>query len=194
MRASLPAVLGVMFLVGAVSISLGADYLKNTDFSEGLSCWRGDGEPAFLNPDGTEGQEGDKGVVAVLKIPLSKGEPRSVYQEFDTKDNPKTQHLRVDVFASRDFKRSKFSTDYTPGISNWKTGGTWYWSDEVVPNVDFWIRGAPGYLYKLANLKPGQWVTVDGRFDTDPVEERSVYFFVPAGDGTIYLRNPSATH
>jgi hypothetical protein len=192
MRASLPVMLAGLFLAG-VSLSLGADYLKNTDLSEGFSCWHGDGESAFLAPDGTEGQQGDKGVVAVIKVPLSKGGVRSVYQEYDTKDNPKTQHLHVEVFASSDFKRSTFAADYSQDI-NWKAGSLWYWTGEAVPNVDFWIRGAPGFLYKLANLQPLKWVTVDGHWDSPPpADERSVYFFVPPGEGTIYLRNFSAT-
>ena len=193
MRASSPTLLAILFLAGVVPLSLGADYLKNTDLSEGFACWHGDGEPAFLNPDGTEGQEGDKGVIPVIKLPLSKGQPRSIYQEFETNDDPKSQHLRVQVYASSDFKRSTFATDYSSDI-NWKPGSIWYWSGECVPNVDFWIRGAPGYLYKMANLKPGQWVTVDGRWDSaPPAEDRSVYFFVPCGDGVVYLRNMSAT-
>jgi len=174
-------------------LSLRADYLTNTDFSEGLDGWHGDADPCFLTPDGLEGNEGDKGVIPVLKIALSKGSPRSVYQEYETKDDPKTQHIRVDVYASSDFKRSKYPSDYSQDI-NWHAGSIWYWSAEAVPNVDFWIRGSPGFLYKLANLKPGQWVTVDGRWDSPPPgEDRSVYFFVPPGDGTIYIKRPMAT-
>lgn len=193
MRALSPLTLAAVFLAGMMNFSLQADYLKNADLSEGLSCWRGDGETAFLNPDGTEGAEGDKGVIPVIKVALSKGSPRSVYQDYETKDNPKTQHIRVEVFASSDFKRSTFATDYTPQI-NWRAGQIWYWSAEAVPNVDFWIRGAPGFLYKLANLKPGEWVTVDGRWDSPPpAEDRTVAFVVPPGDGAIYIRKAAAT-
>ena len=193
MRSLLPVTLAVLFLAGLMSFSLQADYLKNTDLKEGFACWNGDGEAAFLNPDGTEGAEGDKGVIPVIKLVLSKGESRAVYQEYETKDDPKTQHIRVQVYASNDFKRSTFATDYSPEI-NWKAGGTWYWTGEEIPNVDFWIRGSPGFIYKLANLKPGQWVTVDGRWDSPPpAEDRAVYFVVPPGEGTVYLRNAAAT-
>jgi hypothetical protein len=188
-----PLTLAALILAGMIPLSLQANYLINTDLSEGLAGWRGDGEAAFLNPDGTEGVEGDKGVIPVIKIALSKGEPRAVYQEYETKDDPKTQHLRIEVFASLDFKRSTFASDYSSDL-NWHAGQTWYWTGEAIPNVDFWIRGAPGFLYKLANLKPGEWVTVDGRWDSPPpAEDRTVSFFVPPGDGAVYIRNPSAT-
>ena len=193
MRASSPMALAALILAIMAPFSLRADYLKNTDLKEGLAGWHGDGEAAFLNPDGTEGAEGDKGVIPVIKLALSKGQPHSVYQDYETRDDPKTQHIRVEVFASADFKRSTFATDYSPEI-NWKPGGTWYWSAECVPNVDFWIRGAPGFLYKLANLKPGEWVTVDGRWDSPPpAEDRTVAFMVPPGDGAVYIRKPAAT-
>jgi hypothetical protein len=183
----------VMTLVAIMPLAFSAEYLQNKDLKQGFSCWHGDGEPAFLNPDGTEGQEGDKGVIPVLKLPLSKGQPRAIYQEYETRDSPTTQHVRLQVYASSDFKRSTFASDYSPEI-NWKAGSIWYWSVECVPNVDFWIRVGPGYLYKLANLKPGEWVTVDGRWDSPPpADDRGVYFFVPPGNGTVYLRNFSAT-
>jgi len=182
-----------LIIAGMMPFSLQADYLKNTDLKGGLAGWHGDGEAAFLTSDGIEGAEGDKGVTPVIKIALSKSQPRTVYQDYETRDNPKTQHLRVEVYASNDFKRSKFASDYSPDI-NWKAGGTWYWTGEAIPNVDFWIRGAPGFLYKLANLKPGEWVTVDGRWDTPPpAEDRTIAFIVPPGEGTIYLKNPAAS-
>ena len=185
--------LAAVILAGLMPMTLRADYLKNTDFKDGLAGWHGDGESAFLNPDGTEGAEGDKGVIPVIKIALSKGQPHAVYQDYETKDNPKTQHIRVEVFASFDFKRSTFAADYSQDI-NWKAGQIWYWTAEAVPNVDFWIRGSPGFIYKLANLKPGQWVTVDGRWDSPPpAEDRTVYFIVPPGNGVVYIRKPSAS-
>ena len=194
MRSYSPVRFAILILAAmAVPFSLKADYLKNADLKDGLAAWRGDGEAAFLNPDGTEGAEGDKNVTPVIKLVLSKGSPHSVYQEYETRDNPTTQHLRVDVFASSDFKRSTFPSDYTSTI-NWKPGGVWYWTGVAVPNVDFWIRGAPGFLYKLANLKPGEWVTVDGFWDTPPpAQDRTVVFFVPPGSGTIYIKNPAAS-
>ena len=185
--------MAAFLLAGLMAITVQADYLSNTDFKEGLSCWHGDGEPAFLNPDGTEGAEGDKGVIPVLKIALSSGQSRAVYQDYEATDNPKTQHIKVEVYASADFKRSKFASDYSQEI-NWRAGQTWYWSAEAIPNVDFWIRGSPGFIYKLANLKPGQWVKVDGRWDSAPPgEDRTVSFIVPPGTGTVYIRNPSAS-
>jgi hypothetical protein len=193
MRVSSPIMLAALILAGMMPFTLQADYLKNGDLKDGLACWRGDGVAAFLNPDGTEGAEGDKGVIPVIKVTLSKGRPHAVYQDYEARDTPKTQHIRVDVFASVDFKRSTFPSDYSPDI-NWKAGSVWYWSGEAIPNVDFWIRGSPGFIYKMTNLKPGQWVTVDGRWDSViPAENRSAYFIVPPGEGTIYLRNASAS-
>jgi hypothetical protein len=193
MRAPSSILLAAFILAATMPLLLRADeYLKNTDFKEGISCWRGDGHPVFLKPDGTEGDEQDTGVIPVIKLELSKSNPRAVYQEYETHDTPGTQHLRVEVYASSDFKRSTFPNDYSQDI-NWKPGGVWYWSGEAVPNVDFWIRGAPGYLYKMANLKPSQWVTVDGFWDqAQKAEDRAVCFFVPPGTGTVYIKNPSA--
>ena len=185
--------LAIVFLFGLTTLSLRANYLTNVDLKEGLAGWRGDGDVAFLAPDGTEGADGDKGVIRVIKVPLSKGQARAIYQEFEAKDNPSTLHARIEVYASSDFKRSTFANDYSPEI-NWRAGSIWYWSVECVPNVDFWIRLGPGYMYKLANLKPGQWVTVDAKWDSPmAADDRSVYFFVPPGEGTIYIRNASVT-
>lgn len=193
MRASSLVTLAALVLAGMMPLSLQADYLKNTDFKEGISCWRGDGKPAFLNPDGTEGAEGDKGVTPVIKIALSHSQPRCIYQDYETRDKLPTQHIKVDVFASSDFKRTTDTSYYTSSI-HWKPGGVWYWSGEAIPNVDFWIRGSPGFIYKLADLKPGEWVTVDGFWDSAPsAQDRSVYFIVPAGEGAIYIKNPSAS-
>src|ERR1700722_7032655 len=124
MRAPSPITLAVLILAGRMPFSLQADYLKNTDLKEGMAGWHGDGEAAFLNPDGTEGAEGDPNVIPVIKIALSKGSPRAVYQDYETRDNPTSQHLRVDVYASSDFKRSTFASDYSPTI-NWHAGATW---------------------------------------------------------------------
>ena len=52
----------------------------------------------------------------------------------------------------------------------------------------------PSTVYKLADLVPGQWVTVDCGFDvTSPAEGGTVYFAVPPGEGTVYIRNASVT-
>ncbi len=133
------ATLLALFLAGMMPLSIRADYLKNTDLAEGFACWHGDGDPAFLNPDGTEGAEGDKGVVAVIKIPLSPDEPRAVYQEYDTGTDPKSEDIKVQVFASSDFKRSTVPGDYTPN-AECKPGDAFGQAAVVVPNVDFWLR------------------------------------------------------
>jgi hypothetical protein len=187
-----PVALAVLFLAGMMPLAVRADYLANTDLSAGFACWHGQGEPAFLNPDGTEGAEGDKGVVPVIRIALSKNSGRAVYQEIDTKDEPKGLHVRVEVYASSDFKRSTFADDYSSDI-NWKSTGTYSGAD-VTPNADFWIHDMPSTVYQLADLKPGQWVTVEFSFDAStPVDERTIYFGVPPGTGTVYIRNASVT-
>src|ERR1700734_2064016 len=112
MRAPSPITLAVLILAGMIPFSLQADYLKNTDLKEGMAGWHGDGEAAFLNPDGTEGAEGDPNVIPVIKIALSKGSPRAVYQDYETRDNPKTLNFKVDIFASSDYQRSKSVNDY----------------------------------------------------------------------------------
>ncbi len=191
MRALSLTILAAVIVVGILPLSVRADYLKNTDLKEGLSCWSGDGEAAFLNPDGTEGAEGDQGVIPVIKLPLSRGSSRAIYQEFEAPDTSTTMHIKVDVFASADFKRSKFEEDYS---KDWTAGGTWYWSGIVIPTVDFWIRGGDsGWFYKLSNLKAGAWTTVTGSFQgLAKTQDRVVNFCVPAGEGTIYIKNPSA--
>jgi hypothetical protein len=195
MRLPSPIVLAVILLAGMIPLTLHAqdNYLKNTDLKDGLTGWQGDGEATFLHSDGTEGLEGDKDVIPVIKITLSKGGPRAVYQKYETRNNPNTEHISVEVYASSDFKRSTFISDFTPNVS-WSTSGVFYRWNEVTPNFDFWIRGAPGFIYKVANLTPGDWVTVNGVWNrVMPAVDRTVWFFVPPGEGTVYIKNPSAT-
>ena len=174
--------------------SLQADYLKNTDLKEGMAGWHGDGEAAFLNPDGTEGAEGDPNVIPVIKIALSKGSPRAVYQDYETRDNPKTLNFKVDIFASSDYQRSKSVNDYTPQLIDYPAGDFFLWNVIGICNVDFWIRAGPDWHYKLAQATVGAWVTVDYKFtNAFDAENRSVYFCVPPGEGTLYLKNPSVT-
>jgi hypothetical protein len=61
-------------------------------------------------------------------------------------------------------------------------------------NADFMIRFLPDYYQETANLKPGEWVTVEG-VCTSPMawDNRSLYFIVPPGEGVIYIKNPSVT-
>ncbi len=192
-RSFSPVVLAAFFLVGTVPLSLRADYIQNADLSQGFACWHGDGEPTFLDPDGTEGTADDKGAVPVIKITLSKDEPSSVYQDIETKDEPKSLKVRIEVYASGDFKRSPFADDYSSDI-NWKSTGTHYESEQETPDADFWIHDMPSTIYALSDLKPGQWVTVECEFDAStPVDERTVSFCVPPGEGTVYIRNASVT-
>jgi len=185
-------VLVVGMLVVIATFSLRGEYLINTDLKTDIGGWHGDGELAYLNADGTEGAEGDPGVTTVIKIPMSSGNPHSEYQEFETHDTPTTLSAKVDVFASKDFQRSKFPEDYS---IDWKPGGTWYWSALAIPNVDFWIRGSgSSYCYKLASLKPGAWTTVAAHFEgLHADEDRTMSFCVPCGSGVVYLKNPSVT-
>ena len=178
-------------LASAPALPLPATYLINSDLKESIAGWSGDGESKFLKPDGLEGDETDPGAIPVIKLDLSRGSPRAVYQEFVTRDKPTNLHIKVDVFASLDFQRSKFPSDYT---ITWKPGGTWYWSAIAIPSVDFWIRGGPGWFYKLTSLKPGKWVTVNGSFEgLSSDENRVVNFCVPPGEGAVYLKNAVVT-
>ena len=193
MKPLLRTVLVISFWAGLSLFSVRADnFLKNADLKGGIAGWHGDGEPALLKADGTEGADGDANVTPVIKIPLSSGDSRTVYQEISTRDLPTTMHVKVEVFASSDFKRSTRADDYS---IDWKPGGTWYWSAIAIPNVDFWIRGGGnnGWFYKLASLKPGAWITVDGRFEGLHLDEDSVVTFcAPPGHGTVYIKNPLA--
>ena len=198
MRPLSPITLAAFVLMGMMPLSLRAqaNYLKNTDLKEGFSFWHGDGESIFLNPDGTEGAEGDKDVIPVIKISLSKNDPRSVHQDFETPNEPKSLNFRVLVYASSDFKRSTFADDYSSSI-NWIAGQTLcLYPEEVIPNVDFWIRGAPGLIYILSNdLKPNTWATVTGTWPPSPPPgtDRTVTFCVPPGDGAVYIREAAVT-
>jgi len=174
--------LAAFFLAGMMSFSLQADYLKNTDFSEGSQCWRGDGQAAYLNADGTEGAEGDPGVTPVIKVVLSSGHPNYVFQEFSPQDAPAALHFSVQVYASVDFVRSKHASDYQID------------DGEPMPTSDFMVRLMPDYNEQTATLKPGEWVTVSGTW-TSPMtaDDRSIYFFFPPGEGVVYIKNPSVT-
>jgi hypothetical protein len=174
-------------------VALRADLLKDNTMQEGLEVWKGDGEVAYLNPDGTEGAQGDKGVTQVIRVALSKSHPRYIYQDYEAPADLAALNVSVEVFASVDFKRSKFPSDFSSD-EHWTAGSTWYWSAETVPTVDFWIRGAPGYQYKMANLKPGEWVTIRASWDAGAsATDRSLCFFVPPGDGAIYIRKATAS-
>jgi hypothetical protein len=177
-----------LILLGMAVLSLQADnQIKNGDLKDGMSGWHGDGSLVYLKADGTEGSDTDTDAIPVIKMHL-RGESQSVFQDYEAKDTPTTLHVKVDVYASSDFKRSTDSNDYN---IQWKAGGTWYWSALVIPNVDFWIRGASSTnCYKLADLKPGAWTTVEGRFEGLPKDlDRSIDFCVPAGHGAVYIKN-----
>lgn len=176
----------IMIFLGMMAAPLRANYLTNTDFKDGIGGWHGEGDGVFLADDGTEAPIG----TPVIKILLSRGNSHSVYQEFETRDKPTSLHVKVDVFASSDFKRSKYPQDYS---INWKPGSTWYWTAIAIPNVDFWIRGGgSGWFYKLASVKPGAWETVEGDFEGLPSDgNRVLNFCVPPGEGAIYIKNPS---
>ena len=180
-------------MAGATTLSLRADdtttnYLKNADLKNGFSSWRGEGNIVFLKPDNTEGADGDPDVIPVIKMTLG-GESRSVYQEIETRDKPTTMHVKVEVFATPEFKRSTEPGDFN---THWQPGSIWYWSAIVLPEIDFWIRGGMGtWFYKMSNLKLGAWTTVEGHFENqDPNEDRVLDFCVPIGHGAIYLKNP----
>jgi hypothetical protein len=187
MKALLPmTVIIALSCIGTFSLS--ADpILRNGDLSEGLAGWHDDGRLTYLNPDGTEADDASSGAIPVIKLHLS-GDPRLVSQEYETHDSPTTLNISVQVMPSADFKRS---TDDSLYSAKWSPGGTWYWSALVVPTSDFWIRGGPGWYYKLCDaLKPGKWTTVNGHFENlAPTEDHVVYFCVPPGDGSLYLKN-----
>ncbi|HEX4141208.1 MAG TPA: hypothetical protein VHY09_12725 [Candidatus Methylacidiphilales bacterium] len=191
MNKNLLSLLAVAVLL--IPLALRADFLTDNTMQEGLSVWKGDGEVAYLNADGTEGQQGDQGVTQCIKITLSKSHPRYIYQDYTAPADLAHLNVTVEVYASFDFKRSKFPDDYSQD-QHWTSGSTWYWSAETVPNVDFWMRGAPGYQYKMQNLKVGQWNTVKAGWDPGAsATDRAICFFVPAGEGAIYIRKATAT-
>ena len=181
-------------LMGIMALPLSADYLINTDLSQGLSGWHGDGEQVFLKPDGLESSQGDPDVIAVIKLRLSRSESRSVYQEFETPGKPQNLHFKVDIFPSSDFHRSSSDSDYTPQVIDYPPGTFTVWGVLAIFRVDFWIRATPTWHYKLANTIPGRWVTVDYSFTNTPSDSshQTVYFCVPPGQGAIYLKNPVA--
>ena len=79
--------------MSAASFALSDNYFKNGDLKEGSQGWHGDGRAAFLKPDGTEGDENDPGAVPVLRIALTRGQPRAIFQEFSPKDAPGKLHI-----------------------------------------------------------------------------------------------------
>jgi len=173
---------------GAGISSLSADSLiHNGDLSNGLSGWHDDGRLVYLNPDGTEADDGSSGAIPVLKLRLS-GEMHMVSQEYETHGSPTTLNISVDVTPSADYKRSTEDSAYT---AKWSAGGTYYWTALVVPTCDFWIRGGPGWYYKLSDaLHPGKWTTVSGHFENlTPTDDHMLYFCVPPGDGAVYIKN-----
>ena len=148
MRSQAPFLLAVGLFLGMMSWAIGDNYFKNADFKEGSQAWRGDGKAAFLKPDGTEGSEDDPGVIPVIRLSLSKGQAHSVYQEFQPQDAPGRLRIKVEVYASIDFKRSSHASDYA--------------TDDVmtIPNDDFGVRILPDYFQQPFHLVPGKWTKV----------------------------------
>ena len=182
MRSPTPLLLavGLVMVMGMASLGLADNYLKNTDFKEGSQLWHGDGQGAFLKPDGTEGSEDDPGAIPVIRIPLTKTQVHTVFQDFSTHDAPGKLHITLQVYASLDFKRSKVASDYQ--------------TDDGMPNADFLLRYLPDYFEQTAKLKPGEWVTVQATYSSpQPLEDRRICFMVPPGEGVVYFKNPSVT-
>ena len=181
MRTHIAWILVAILLLGTAPIALaGGNMLRNTDFKEGSQLWRGDAQEAYLKPDGTEGTELDKDAVPVLRVSLSHGQRRAVYQDFRMTGAPRHLDIQVEVYASLDFKRSVHAEDYV--------------SDDYSPNADFGCRLLPDYNDRTAELKPGKWTTVKL---TIPIfqasDEKTLIFFIPPGSGVVYIKNPSAT-
>ncbi len=175
----------------AMPASLHADNLfKNADLSNGLAGWHGDGRLTYLAADGSEVDDAGPNITPVIKLRLSH-DSQATTQEFEVRDNPPKLTVSVEVMGSHDFRRS---TDASAYDTTWSAGGTWYWSVLATPTVDFWIRGAPGFFYKLADVKVGQWTTVNGRFENlKNTDSYAISFCTPPGDGAIYIKNPSAS-
>ena len=187
---SFPILIAITGLWLGFSPAAKADLFKNTDFSSGLAGWHGDGRMVYLASDGTEKDEAGPGLTPVIKLKLSHDVSAS-YQEVEVRDNPSKMDISVEVMPTSNFRRSKEASNYTV---KWSAGGTWYWSALAVPDVDFWIRGQPGYFYKLANLTPGQWTKVESHFENLKTSDSyNINFCVPPGDGAIYIKNPSAS-
>jgi len=180
MRAQIAWPLVAMLMLVTVPMALADNLLKNADFKEGSQLWRGDGQEAYLKPDGTEGSELDKDAVPVLRVSLSRGLRRVIFQEFRMKDAANQLHVSVQVYASIDFKRSSHAEDYQ--------------SDDYIPNADFSVRMLPEFDERMSALKPGAWTTVKTTMMASQVsEDRAVYFFIPPGEGVVYIRNPSVS-
>lgn len=181
--------LGLVFAIGDPGATH-AELLKNTEFGNGKAHWKGGGQVVFVKPDGTEGTASDPGTVRALRISLKKKEPQSVYQEFATKDRPKTLKVTVQYMASPDFKRTEDEKLYS---ISW-TSGTYFWTAVVVPHADFWVRVSPGWLYRIGGQASTKWQTLQGTWnDALPVEERAIHFCVPAGEGNLYIKDPVVT-
>jgi hypothetical protein len=176
---------------------LPANELTNGDVKTDMQGWSGDGERVLLKPDGTEGAEGDAGAIPVIKLALSHGQSRNVFQDLHLADNSKGLLFRVDVYPSADFERSKYESDYNDHERMISSS-----IDIMVPMTDFWIRLGPiltanysewQYRYHSTDLKPGQWTTVTSRTEsTDKLHDHfTADFCVPAGNGALYLKNCS---
>jgi len=142
--------------------------------------WSGDGQAAFLKPDGTEGSDSDPGVIPVMRVGLSASQTRTIYQEFHPQDAPGKVTITVQAYASLDFKRSKHAEDYQT-------------EDYMgMPITDFLIRYLPDYYQQSYSLKPGKWVTLKASFGgQQAADDRAVYFIVPPGVGVVYIKSPA---
>ena len=63
-----------------------------------------------------------------------------------------------------------------------------------MPMSDFAVRILPDGMQQTADLKPGDWVTVDAvQAPLTATDVHGVYFIVAPGQGVIYIKKPSAT-
>jgi hypothetical protein len=169
--------------------------LANSDLKEGMAGWHGDGSLVFLNPDGTEGSEGDPGVTPVIKLELTRSGVRSVYQEVSVRDQSTQIAYKVEISAASKIVRSTSRDDYTSELFDYHTGD-FHWTAIGTCNTDFWLRAGsdPNWYYVLGQPSVGQWTTVSGSASVDPNSNSlNVLYCVPPGEGAVYLRNPSAS-
>jgi len=164
-----------------------ANYLTNADLTDSLGGWNGDGERVYLRTDGTEGNADDKDAVPCIKLRLTDG-VQSVTQEYETNDQPPSLHVTVQIYASKDLKIAPFPDDQTTG------DGSHYVGNVRVPDGDCWVGEEPSHTRRGVPLKLGQWNAVDLVIrHMKQINDRTLSFNVPPGQGTIYIRTPSVT-
>ncbi|HEY3898813.1 MAG TPA: hypothetical protein VGM54_09385 [Chthoniobacter sp.] len=157
------------FLVLGSALSVFGDGLENGDFAKGKSKWLGEGQVAYLKPDGSISPTDDSKPgsslgsslppsnlpsnlpftpapgdarsksTPLIEIKLRNAQFSELSQKFRTPRTSGALMVQVVYKGSPDFKLNDKANIFSREIT-WGPGTTWYWTAVVFPKVDLCFR------------------------------------------------------